>query len=131
MDYLLDTHTLLWAIYDNPNIPEDIKNILRDKKNGIYFSVASLWELQIKHFKNPELMPYSVIDIVTSVLDTKLELLDIAVTHLNNLQHIIPQNIHKDPFDHLLLATARSENMIILTHDQTLKHYQGVNVLAY
>ena len=131
MDYLLDTHIIIWAIYNDPSLSDEIKAIIRNKDNNIFYSAASLWEIEIKHNKNPESVPASAFDIFSVLLGTRLEFIDISIPHIHCLRHIIPQNIHKDPFDHMILATAKREDLTLITHDKILKQYQGVNVLTY
>ena len=47
MDYLLDTHLLLWALADSEKLPKKAFEILMNPKNQIYYSVASMWEVSI------------------------------------------------------------------------------------
>ena len=124
MDYLLDTCTLIWLIYNNNRIPNKIKKIIDDSDNEVYVSMSSFWEIEIKHQKNQNFMPISSNDIANVIEDTKIRLIDIHLGHLRELGDIVKQNIHNDPFDHLLLATARHEGLVLLTHDEMVSKYQ-------
>lgn len=131
MDYLLDTCTLIWLIYNNNRIPNKIKKIIDDSDNEVYVSMSSFWEIEIKHQKNQNFMPISSNDIANVIEDTKIRLIDIHLGHLRELGDIVKQNIHNDPFDHLLLATARHEGLVLLTHDEMVSKYQGMYILKY
>ena len=48
MQYLLDTHTLLWFLQDDPQLPKKISSRIRNIENNCFVSIASLWEIAIK-----------------------------------------------------------------------------------
>ena len=131
MELLLDTCTLLWAISDSDKLPKEIKKMIDDEKNTVFISIASKWEIEIKHQKNPSTMPFTAVDVENEIVLTDIRDLNIRVEYLNELKNIVSQGIQKDPFDHLLLATAKNEGMTLLTHDENVAKYQGVNVLFY
>ena len=54
MKILLDTHILIWALTHHPLLPEKAKEIIMDSDNEIYYSIVSLWEVEIKHLTNPK-----------------------------------------------------------------------------
>ena len=131
MDYLLDTHTLIWILYGDSRVPKDLRETLNKPETDVFVSIASLWEIAIKHSKNPQLMPITADDIDNFIVKTKIRLINIRIEYLSNIKSIVDQNIHKDPFDHLLLAMAKEEKYTLLTHDETLAKYQGVPVKQY
>ena len=57
MRLLLDTHIALWAISDSKRLREDIRVLLENKENSVYFSMASVWEVAIKRKLHPDQMP--------------------------------------------------------------------------
>ena len=59
MKLLLDTHAIIWALQDSPQLPPYIVDMICDERNEIYVSVASLWEISIKNKKNPNRIPFS------------------------------------------------------------------------
>lgn len=131
MEYLLDTHTFLWALQDNKNLPSDIKSLIENRENDVFVSYVSLWEIEIKHLKNPKLMPICVKDILNIVTESGIRLLPINYTHFLELRKVEEEHIHSDPFDHMIIATAESENMTIITHDNLIGKYQNVEVVLY
>lgn len=131
MKLLLDTCTLLWAISDSKMLPNKIKEMIDDADNEIYISFTSLWEIEIKHQKNKESMPFRATDVAEKLKGTDVEPMYFDLADLYVLEEIIKQNIHKDPFDHMLLAMAKTDNSILVTHDKNLEKYQGINILSY
>ena len=59
MRILLDTHIALWAIADTAKLPDEVIKILEKESNEVFYSVASVWEVAIKHKIKPENMPVS------------------------------------------------------------------------
>lgn len=131
MKLLLDTHTLLWALSNDDKI-ESVKEIINNLTNEIFVSAASLWEIEIKHNIRPESMPFSAKKIVEIINNsTDFIILPIDQNNICSLDMIIKQGIHKDPFDHLLLATAASSNLKLLTHDEKIGQYKGIDLYQY
>ena len=131
MKYLLDTHSLIWALSGRDNIKK-ISNIIEDKANEIYVSAASLWEIQIKNITRPETMPFSaktIFDLISN--STDYNLLPITHEYVFALKDIMKQKIHRDPFDHMILSTALVNNLILLTHDDKMGKYSGVKTLLF
>lgn len=132
MKYLLDTHILLWSMDDNPNLPDKVKAILEDKNNEIYYSTASIWEVQIKHQAHPNDM---VIDGQKLSEDCRtmyfrmLPITDSHVFQLGSLHRSTDAPAHKDPFDRIMLAQAKSEGLIFITHDSLIPYYYEKCVL--
>ena len=54
MKLLLDTHIILWALDDNPKLPEQAKALILDTDNDVYYSCASVWETTIKYMSKPD-----------------------------------------------------------------------------
>ncbi len=126
MKYLLDSHILIWALFADEKLPGEAYAIVNDPKNEIYYSAASVWEVGIKHSKSPEKIPVSS-QLLTEGCDmagmfplpvTKEHAM--AVTRLSRAENTPP---HNDPFDKMLIAQAKTEGMIFLTHDHLLKDY--------
>ena len=131
MDYLLDTHTLLWSLNSSEKLPEHIKEIINNRRNRIFVSNVSLWEIEIKHHKNPSLMPYTAQKIYNALNRADFIEMDVRDEYIFELANISSQGIHKDPFDHLLLATAKCEEMVLISHDTNTSLYKDVHVLSY
>lgn len=131
MKYLLDTHIILWALIDDPRLNKEAKNIIMDKNNTIYYSTVSSWEIEIKHLKRED---FKLSAEQFNFLCDQNYLLNISIQnkHIEQLEKIYKnENIkHNDPFDKMLLAQAKAENMIFITHDNKFKAYNEKNVIV-
>ncbi len=121
MKLLLDTHMLLWAAAGT--LPRGAEALVADKDNTLYFSPASIWEIGLKKslgrsdFKvEPEVLWRGLVDSYY---------LELPITSLHTLAVNGLPAVHKDPFDRILLAQAKSEGISFLTSDSALREYPG------
>ena len=121
MKLLLDTHMLLWAAADM--MPEQAGTLVSDGNNVVYFSAASIWEIVIKRSLgradfnvNPEVLRRGLLDN---------QYLELPITSLHTLAVGDLPMLHKDPFDRILLAQAKSEGISLLTSDSIMREYPG------
>ena len=130
MELLLDTCSLIWALFDDKKISDKVRELLNNPDNDIYVSSASLWEIAIKNTKHPNLMPYSLDDVYNIIINyTDFIILPIRPNHFLLLESIIKQNIHQDPFDHIIMATSQVENLPIITCDNNIQRYQDIKYI--
>lgn len=128
MNYLLDTHLLLWAAEGSPNLPNTIKEIINDKNNTLYFSAASLWEISVKN----GLAKGFYVDgkmLRRGLLENGYHEIHITSEHAITVESLPP--IHKDPFDRILIAQAIHEGIYFVTVDQMIKAYGLSNILHF
>lgn len=127
---IVDTHLAYWAVADDEKLPQLARTLLSSGEK-ICFSVVSMWEIELKHRKNPEKMPISGKQFYLACIEAGMNVISIRPRHIFALDNILSdENYHNDPFDHLLLAVAKEEKGILLTHDEKLKHYQSVDVIV-
>ena len=132
MKLLLDTHVAMWMIGGFDFIDKDVKELIMDNKNDIYYSTVTTWEIEIKHLKKPNKMMISGNNFANLCEQAGFININIKNEHINELKNIIPidESIqHNDPFDRMLLAQARSENIILITHDKKFKNYNDNHLL--
>ena len=98
MNLLLDTHIAIWALNDDPALSEKARELILDADNTIYYSTVSVWEVMLKHNRHV-----------------------LAVSGLKRKNGEPP---HNDPFDRLLVAQAKVENLSFLTHDELIPGYE-------
>ena len=122
MKLLLDTHVLIWALQDSPKLPIYIRDMICDENNEIYVSVISLWEISIKHKKDPENMPCSSIQIRDYCQRAGYIFLSLSVDNISTYEKF-DLSSHKDPFDQILVCQSASNSMKLLTHDPKIKQY--------
>ena len=121
MRILLDTHILLWAVTADPALGDHAQRLLLDTQNEIFVSAASIWEVTIKHRKNPALMPLGPEVLIDACLESGFHWLDVSVHHTSRTVRLPP--LHSDPFDRLLIAQAIQEPMRLLTRDRQIAAY--------
>jgi PIN domain nuclease of toxin-antitoxin system len=127
MKALLDTHTFLWWNTDDPRLSAEAREVVGDGRNEIYLSVASAWEMAIKTARGSLILPEPPEQYVPSRLRLhRVQVLAIQLRHAL-MVYDLPM-IHRDPFDRLLVAQSRLENLPLLTMDPDIIQY-GVAVV--
>lgn len=133
MKILLDTHIAIWSVLDSEELPDEAKAMILDIGNEIYYSVASVWELTIKHMAHPETFLYSGKHLEKGCEGNGFISLPIYNRHSDELETLVrPKDAppHKDPFDRILLAQAKSEGMKFMTHDALIPYYNEPFVIS-
>ena len=121
MRYLLDTHVVLWFFDDVVKLLETALRIILDPANEKYVSIASAWEVAIKVGKGNLRFNGGVSRFFDVIYQNGFELLPITEAQVKWLETL--PLIHRDPFDRLLVATAKVERMTILTADENIHQY--------
>ena len=124
MDILLDTQILVWSFDAHSPLSKEYKSILEDVSNRIFVSQISLIELAIK--KNINKLPDFVPDmhiVAEQIIKNGFDLLKLTNEHIFAYQHLPLFQEHRDPFDRMLIATAMSDNLAIMTTDAKFYFY--------
>lgn len=132
MRILLDTHILLWALSNDDKLPEKARELIIDEENEIYYSIISLWEVEIKHLAHPDIMPVSAEEISGYCKQSGYNQIIIKENHIFNMRKLKRKKNalpHKDPFDRILICQADVENMVFITHDSLLPDYNKPCIL--
>lgn len=133
MRILIDTHIAIWAIEDNPRLPQKAREILMDRENEIFFSAASAWEVTIKHQNHPDTFPEDGKSFAGGCEDNGYMALPVMLKHVyavSTLTRAEGAPRHKDPFDRMILAQAKAENLMLLTHDSLIADYNEPFVIS-
>lgn len=120
--YLIDTQIFIWTLVRPEMLSAGTKRILENE--FIFVSQISLFEITIKQTigKLPELA-LSINELADCIGNDDFNLLDLKTKHLEAYAQIPLLASHRDPFDRLLLATALSENLAIISADKQFKLY--------
>ncbi len=121
MDFLLDTHTFIWFLNGDDNLPQKLKNQIIDISNKCYLSVASIWEMGVKLSMNKLQLNVDFSEIDAFMVKNKILVLSIEISHIQSLINLTFH--HKDPFDRLIISQAQVENLNILTKDSMFEKY--------
>ena len=127
MNILLDTHVIIWALTNDPQLKEEVKALLMDPENTVAISTVSLWEIAIKNQKAPHLCPYHEKDILEYCVKAGYLVMDMKAKHVLEIRGLkVKQGAvltNHDPFDRMLIAQAKSERYILLSHDRNFDYY--------
>lgn len=126
MNLLLDTHIAIWALNDDPQLSEKARKLILDPDNAVYYSTVSAWEILLKHARRPDSIPFDEKDFIEACSEAgffPLGLADKHVLAVSTLKRPADAKEHSDPFDRLLLAQAKVENLTFLTHDELIAEY--------
>ena len=128
MDFLFDTHLLLWALEGSEKLPKKAFEVLMNPKNQIFYSVASMWEVSIKNEKKK--LKISGTEFMHYCEQAGYKKLPIDEKHILALETLekkenFPE--HNDPFDRILLSQAKSETIQLLTCDKSFLFYNELN----
>ena len=118
MKLLLDTHVVIWWLTDDPTLSEEVKDRL-DHEPDVYVSAATIWEVTIKQaigkLKEPA-------DLPERIRDSGFRELPITSDHAIAAGRL--PLLHRDPFDRILVAQARYENLTLVSRDAQVHKYE-------
>ena len=126
MNLLLDTHIVLWALKDDPKLPQKAKDLINNLNNRLFYSAAVIWEVEIKHQARPYEMKISGADLSDLCKKAGYEVLPILEPHVCALETLNrPRSLqaHNDPFDLIILAQAKIEGLYFVTADSLIPQY--------
>jgi PIN domain nuclease of toxin-antitoxin system len=122
MKLLLDTHALLWFVWDHANLSENARNLMNDPDNELLLSTGTIWEIAIKVGLNKLTLAEPYEDFMNrAIADNDLTVLETSVKHAAMLT-TLPFH-HRDPFDRLIIAQAIAEGIIVVSGDTVFDAY--------
>jgi PIN domain nuclease of toxin-antitoxin system len=124
MNLLLDSHALVWALNEPERLRAGTAEIIADEENGVFYSVASVWELELKAALRKLTLPENWLDGIRGSRFVELPIRTAEASRSARL----PRH-HRDPFDRLLVAQALEHDLHIATRDRVMERY-GVRTLA-
>lgn len=123
MKLLLDTHLLLWLAATPKKLSKKARAFIEDQGNELFFSAASIWEIAIKQTLGRADFTVDAHLLRRGLLDNGYSELPILSDHAVAVNGL--PDIHKDPFDRMLIAQATAEGFVLLTADVTVAKYPG------
>lgn len=131
MTYLLDTHTLIWALTKSAELSDNVRGILQDRSNEIVVSTLSFWEMSIKRsIQKLDLDGASPEDFVIASLESKYDILPLSNDVCSSFYKLSATH-HKDPFDRMLIWQALCREYSLITTDKDIRKYtsEGLQVI--
>ena len=130
MAYLLDTHVILWTLGDYNHLSQKVELIISDLNSDCFVSIISFFEITIKQNIGKLELSKSIQEYMDEVQRIGIILLPVKDEYLNNYNNIPLFENHRDPFDRLILATAFTEKLQILSTNNKFQLYRDiVNVI--
>lgn len=118
MRVLLDTHIYLWCVKDDRQLSKLARSLITEAEE-VYVSSVSIWEAAIKAQLGK--LDVNISDLAGAIADSGFLELPLIAKHAVELNQL--PNLHRDPFDRILIAQAMSEPLKFLTVDTKLKEY--------
>lgn len=132
MNYLLDTHVILWLAYEDNKLSPSVREVLLNPENQIFLSAVSFWEISLKfHSGKLDLKGHNP-KILKEGFDQFYDFKELALEMEDTVSFFrLDAPIHKDPFDRILIWQALQHGLILISDDQNIKSYQaiGLNVI--
>ena len=119
--YILDTHILLWSMFDSNRLSKLAQEILIERSYRKFISIGSMWEISIKNRIGKLPLPYGITDVFAEAKRNGFGLIGID-TECIERYNTLPL-LHRDPFDGIIIATAILEQMTIVTADENIQKY--------
>ncbi|MCL2654609.1 MAG: type II toxin-antitoxin system VapC family toxin [Coriobacteriia bacterium] len=131
MGYLLDTHTILWMLLEPEKLSAETHKVLLNNDVDIYYSPISLWEIAIKYsIGKLNLHGVTPDDVMAALDEEPFDCLDVF-PGIWAQSYQLPR-LHSDPFDHLLVWEALTNDLTFLSADKKLRAYEseGLRIIA-
>lgn len=119
--FLIDTHTFIWLIDDDPKLSSTYKSLIDDSDNEIFISIASLWEMAIKISIGKLKVAGVLQQMIEELFVRNIKILPINPSHVLKVE-TLPFH-HKDPFDRIIVAQCLVENLTAISVDEILDEY--------
>lgn len=128
MNYLVDTHTLIWAITEKEKLSRLVRQTLENTDNNIFVSAITFWEIALKFSKGKmELQGILADQFPELSLQMGFQLIPLSVDESASYHKLNTTN-HKDPFDRMLIWQAIKRNFIFITKDDSIAQYQELGL---
>lgn len=127
MDYLLDTHTLLWFLEGSSDLSPTSRKNIEDKNSVVLVSLVWIWEITIKQNLGKLVLNIDLGELKNKLYENDFQFLPIDFEHIIGLS-ALPLS-HRDPFDRLLISQAITENLVLISKDAIFSSYQDLNLI--
>ena len=116
--YLLDTHVALWWLEDPTKLAPRVQDIIADKSNELFISSVSFWEMAIKNEIGKLTIPHNIMACYAA---EKIQMLNLSPAEALSVADL--PKLHSDPFDRMLIAQAKFNDLVLITKDDKILDY--------
>ena len=120
MKYILDTNVLIYSLCNPSELSSDAKRIITTEKD-LSLSIASLWEIAIKQSIGKLNIKLTIPQIENICLSRDISILSLTSNEIENIKNL--PNIHKDPFDRIIISQTQLNGMCLVTSDTIIPQY--------
>ncbi|MEX2593821.1 MAG: type II toxin-antitoxin system VapC family toxin [Anditalea sp.] len=131
MNFLIDTHTLVWTITDKIRLSKKVRVIIENVNNNIYVSAISFWEISLKFsIGKLELIGVLPNQFPLLAIQTGFELIPLMPEETATYHHL-KGTWHRDPFDRMLIWQAIQQDLVLISKDKNIAKYgkEGLKTL--
>ena len=128
MNFLLDTHSFLWLVFDSSKLSKSAREVLENMENTIFLSSVSFWEISLKHSLGKLILENRLpTDLVDAAEKLKLDILNLSASEAASF-YKLPKATHKDPFDRIIIWQAIYGKMTLITKDRHFEDYKKMGL---
>lgn len=131
MNYLLDSHTFLWAAFSPDKLSTKVRNEIRSAENQVSVSSVSFWEISLKYTLGKiELSNCTPADMPGIATQMGIEIIQLGAQETASFYQL-PKVAHKDPFDRMIIWQAINQQRVLVSKDANFPEYRqfGLKVL--
>ncbi|HEX6565602.1 MAG TPA: type II toxin-antitoxin system VapC family toxin [Chthoniobacterales bacterium] len=125
MNLSLDTHVLLWTLSVPERLSKVARSAIENPANIVFVSAAVAWEIEIKAALGKLRAPS---DLLNQLAAANFQELSITIAHARAIKQL--PNLHRDPFDRIMLAQAKAAGLTFVTADPEVLQYPGTFLRA-
>lgn len=129
MEYLLDSHILLWSIFQPEKLSPKVTEILINLDYKIYISSVTLWEITLKYqIGKMNITGFDISDIYKILEEQDYEVLSLKAIDTKNIIKLPFIENHKDPFDRMIISQAINNNLVLISKDNKFQEYKKLGL---
>lgn len=128
MNYLLDTHALIWTLEGHSKLSQTARQVIEDRSNTVFVSIINLWEISLKSgIGKLEVKGLKIEEIPELADEMEMNILDLSAADASSI-HLLRGDFHKDPFDRMLIWQAIRNGLVMLTCDPFIMKYEKIGL---
>lgn len=126
MKFIIDTQILIWFNLDNGKLKQRVLELITNPENLVYVSQISLFEIAVKqNVGKLSDLKWDTLTIRKQLEKDGFQFLNIENRHIQSYISLLKFDSHRDPFDRLLISTAISEGLTVISADEKFKLYKS------